>query len=335
MEYKNEKHKLNCERWEFVRSLTKEEYGEFGYKYNSRVGYIRGLYRCKECCCLKSIDKRNFTLRLTVCENGCHGIGNRPGFVIKGVNDMATTHPHLVKYLVNEEDANSHSYGSGKKVLMRCHECGYEKLMRINDLSHQGFGCEICSDGVSYPEKFMGNVLKHLGIKYVTQFSMARGNHKYDFYVEDYNLIIETHGIQHYEQSRRGRSLKEEQENDVAKRNRAADYGIKHYVVIDSRESEVGWMKQNIMNSDLPKLLNFKENQINWMDVERKSRTTLVKEICDYFSNSETSSYEMQQKFGINVTTIIKYLKQGSLLGWCNYNPKEQMKRSGSMAKKE
>ena len=47
--------------------------------------------------------------------------------VIQGENDIATTHPHLVKYFVNKEDVYNYTYGSGKYVKVCCPYCGTEK----------------------------------------------------------------------------------------------------------------------------------------------------------------------------------------------------------------
>ena len=49
----------------------------------------------------------------------CHG-----RIVIKGINDIATTHPHLVKYFKNPNDAYNVTYSSSKKVDIICPICG-------------------------------------------------------------------------------------------------------------------------------------------------------------------------------------------------------------------
>ena len=38
--------------------------------------------------------------------------------VVRGFNDIATTHPDLIKYFVNIKDAYTHTYGSEDKVEM-------------------------------------------------------------------------------------------------------------------------------------------------------------------------------------------------------------------------
>lgn len=128
--------------------------------------------------------------------------------IIKGINDIATTHPHLVKYFVNKEDAYKYSYGSKIKVKVKCPNCGYLKSMNINKLiSRNKMTCRKCSDGISYPEKFLYSILKQLNIDFETQkiFDWSRNldNKKlYDFYFKYDNkkVIIETHGSQHYDE---------------------------------------------------------------------------------------------------------------------------------------
>ena len=57
--------------------------------------------------------------------NGCSCCYGRT--VVKGINDISTTNPEMVKYFVNIEDAYTHTYCSNEKVLMRCPNCNNEK----------------------------------------------------------------------------------------------------------------------------------------------------------------------------------------------------------------
>lgn len=47
----------------------------------------------------------------------CNVCANRK--VIKGVNDIAATHPEYIKYFVDINDAYTHSFGMAKKVLTK------------------------------------------------------------------------------------------------------------------------------------------------------------------------------------------------------------------------
>lgn len=329
IDYKNEKHESNCKRWEYVGNLTDEDYIQLGCK----VKRNRAWYKCRLCGELKAIYKSNFKTRTTVCENGCHGVGARTGFVIKGVNDVATTHPLHIKYFANEEEANIYSYCSKQKVLLRCPLCNFEKKTAVYNLTSIGFCCPVCSDGVSYPEKFVSNLLNQFGINYVRQFSFG-GRIRYDFYVEDIGLIIETHGKQHYEECTRGRSLEEEQENDKYKKEIALKNGIDTYIELDCRFSECKWIKDSIMNSELPGIFNFTEKDVDWISIEKSCQNSLVKEVCEYFSNNDTTAYEMTKIFNLSNVTISNYLKRGNKLGWCIYDTKEEMKKRGEKSGK-
>ena len=169
----------------------------------------------------------------------------------------------------------------------------------------------------------MYSALKQLNLKFITQLSKTNfewcENKKYDFYLSDYNIIIETHGEQHYEESRRGRSLKEEQENDKLKEKLALSNGIKHYIVIDCRKSELEWIKNSILDSELGNIFDLSD--IDWLKCEEFALNNLIKEICTYKKdNPNISILEMANIFGYERHTIGRWLKRGSLLGWCEYN---------------
>ena len=76
-------------------------------------------------------------------------------------NSISITHPHKLNYLVNKEDGLKYSIGSRKKILLRRPECGCEKEKNIYDWLTKGLGCQ-CSDGMSYPNKFMFGFLKQI-----------------------------------------------------------------------------------------------------------------------------------------------------------------------------
>lgn len=320
MEYKNEKHKLNCERWEFVRNLTKEENEELGYKSSSAS---KGLYMCKTCGKTKYLTKQSFKNCETFCENKCYGVINGRNHKVIKENCIASTHPHLVKYFVSEKDVEIHTVGSSKKVDMQCPECGHRKKRRIVDLKNRGISC-ICGDGFSYPEKFFGELLKQLQINFDTQFTLD-GMHRYDFHMQQFNMLIEINGLQHYENkfgSIGGRTLKEEKENDRIKMKKAMDRGY-NYIVLDCRHSELNWIRDQIMSSSLPQLLGFDKNDIDWIKVEENSRRNLVKEVSIYYNEKKCGVTHLGKKFNLSPRTVIRYLKQGNEVGWCNYQPRK------------
>lgn len=254
--------------------------------------------------------------------------------VVEGVNDIATTHPYLVKYFVNKEESKKYSAYSKKILSFKCCECGNTKDSVIHYITaNNGFSCELCGDGFSKPEKFMSLLLKEIGCKYIPQATKRllkwAENKKYDFYIPSLNCIIETNGIQHYVNSTRGRTLEEEKTNDIIKEKLAKDNGIKHYVVLDCRKSSLEWLKNNIMNSELPILLNFKEEDIDWNSLYSKTLDSKVKDVCDMWNNTDKGVNTIANHLQLNRTTVLKYLKIGNELGMCTYSTKESKRRMG------
>ena len=64
--------------------------------------------------------------------------------VQRGFNDIATTHPHLVRELVNPEIGFEESVGSRRKVDWRC-SVGHEWTRPISYRTVHGHGCPVCS----------------------------------------------------------------------------------------------------------------------------------------------------------------------------------------------
>ena len=143
--------------------------------------------------------------------------------VLIGFNDLWTVRPDVASLLKNSEDGYTVTECSNKKLWFKCPYCKTEEYKSINLVTKHGFCCHFCSDGLSYAEKFVQSLLRQLNVKYIRDNTLFwSGNKRYDFYIEDLSLIIETHGSQHYEQSKTFlRTLDEEQYNDAYKKNLA------------------------------------------------------------------------------------------------------------------
>ena len=184
----------------------------------------------------------------------------------------------------------------------------------------------ICNDGISYPEKFIISLLNQLEIEYQHDNYWIE-NKRYDFYLPNYNIIIECHGEQHYrDKTGLKTTLKEQIENDEYKKQLALNNNINEYIVIDCRYSELDWIKDNILKSKLSKIFNL--SNINWIQCEEFALSNKVKEICDYWrfhneiNKEDLSIIDISKIFNLGRATIYKYLKQGTKLDWCNYNLK-------------
>lgn len=251
--------------------------------------------------------------------SGCPVCDNKK--IVKGINDIATTHPEYVKYFANIEDTYKYSHGSNKKVLMKCPDCGYEKNMIISNLRKKGFGCHKCSDGKSYPEKFVFGLLEQINVEFETEkvFDWVKDK-RYDFYIPELDCIIEVHGEQHYKDCNWG-SFENTNKNDNLKQQLAINNNIKKYITIDCRESNLEWIRDNILNSELANMFDL--SKVNWLKCHEFACGNRVKEACDLWNSGAGSTKEISEIMKLEKPTIIKYLKQGTELGWCDYDPKE------------
>jgi len=247
-------------------------------------------------------------------------------------NTISITHPDLVKHFVNKEDAILYSAGSSRNVMTVCVECGYKKPMQIGHLTKRGFTCPLCSDHMPYPEKFLFSMLEQLTIDFKTQLTKTTfewcNNYKYDFYIDSINCIIETHGIQHYEKNTNWKmSLDEILDNDRLKNQFAKENSITNYIVLDCRYSNMECIKNSIIGSNLPKLLGFNINDIDWSKCHEFSLSSLVKLVSTYWENGINNVMDIANKLKVSRNTARFYLKQGAEMGWCSYNIEEENKK--------
>ena len=311
------KHEENMKNWEFVRNLTNEEKVELGYKATSRA-----IYKCTTCGAVKYIIPSHFKTRRTVCDNGCHGLPSGCK-VIPGLNDLATTHPHLVEYFVDEQEATRVSKGSMGKIKLKCPKCGYTRNIACYSFVDRGFKCHSCSDGFPYGERYMANLLHYLNLEFKTQYKIEGYSYRYDFFVPSLNLIIETHGQQHYIKSFEtmgGETLEEIQKNDKIKEKLAKERGY-NFIVIDCRYGTASHLKKSILETNLEKLIDL--DSVQWEEVARNSEETLVSVLCEYYGKTGDSTYAIAERFGISSTTASRYLKKGQEIGLCTFIPKE------------
>ena len=242
--------------------------------------------------------------------------------VVKGINDIATTNPELIKYFKNIDDAHNHTRGENILIDVICTDCGRIRKIKISQLSKQGMSC-ICGDGFSYPEKIFANILDQLNLKYIFQLSKKNfnwcENYRYDFYIPEYDIIIETHGSQHYNYSKGWNSGKSQEIIDKKKKTLALKNNITDYIELDCRKSDKEYIKDSILNSELINYFDF--NKINWDKADEYATNNLIKEVCEYYElyKNDILMEDIAKKFNITIHTLKKYIKKGEKLGWCKY----------------
>jgi len=279
------------------------------------------LYECVNCGNMDSIGEYELN------KHGCNVCCSPSRKILKGYNDLWTTHPEVVRQLKYSEIGFEVSKGSHRKEIFICDNCGFEDRKTISNVVKQGVSCLKCGDGVSYPEKYISNVLDQLNVYHEKDkiFSWSEGyihtnsegNKRYDFYIPSLNCIIETHGLQHYKESLRGRSLQEEKENDIYKESLAKENGITNYIVLDCRLSEPEYIKTSLLKSEIAKLFDL--DKVDWLIAHGFACDTLIKQVCGLWESGIKDTLKISKIMNRSRTTITSYLKKGSEMGWCDY----------------
>lgn len=273
--------------------------------------------------------------------------GHRCGYCssrkIHPKDSLAYNYPNIAKMIAIEEnnltfeDCYNIACYSNKCFYFKCLNCDTisNRKYSLNQITKYKYSCKICNDGLSIPEKIINNIFKQLDIKAKHQLSKKDFNwcniYLYDFYIKHLNMIIETHGKQHYEEcSLTKRTLEEEKMNDLFKYKCAKGH-VDNYIIIDCRYSTLEWLKENIIK-ELGEYFDL--SNINWELAWEQSQKSKCIEAWELWNNGIHSTVEIGKILNLNYTTILKYLKNGVKCNKCNYTKEEarrveDLKRSG------
>lgn len=271
--------------------------------------------------------------------NGCPVCNNR--VIIKGINDISTTHPWMLDYFVDSNDAYTNYASSTKRILQKCPACGEIKESRISNLLYFGFSCNRCSDGISYPNKFGYLLLKELEVDFQREvkfdwciFPNFKNKEKfsygiYDFVIKSHKLIIEMDGgIGHGNKPMtinltKILSDKETEYIDEMKNKLAISHGY-HIVRIDCDYNSIlsrgKYIQHSILHSQLNNYFDFSNIDFDYLD-QVAAETNFFKSSYTYW-NQGISSYEIADKLNLCRVTIRQYLKLGTSMNLCDYSHK-------------
>lgn len=170
------------------------------------------------------------------------------------INDLLSVNPYI--------KITSSYKGIDKQIDCECLVCTHKWQARAGNLIHEQAGCPVCN--MSHGERLVQIYLDKYNITYIhpIKFEDLRGigNRKlsYDFYLPDYNLLIECQGKQHKEAIEYfgGKEKFEvQQEHDRRKREYANKYNIPlleiWYYDIDNTENI---LKETLNNLKLESL---------------------------------------------------------------------------------
>jgi len=294
-------------------------------------------YKCNEC------NYEGWIIESSLLNNnGCSCCDNKTAVV--GINSIVDTDPWMTPYFQGGYDeAKLYTKGSSKKVIPICPDCGRVKGKEfpISAIHNHNISC-ICKDGISFPNKVMFNMLEQLKANFESEKRFdwckytIKGKNKigvYDFYFELGNIeyIVEMDGEFHSINNRiNGQSAIESKTIDDLKDLRAKEKGIE-VIRIDCVKSEMDLIRNNILSSKLSHIFDL--SKIDWLKCEEFALSNLVKIACDYKNNDHNlSTTEIGEMMKLHCTTIMRYLKKGTKLGWCNYSVEESISKRRSKA---
>ena len=315
---------------------------EYQYKCNacgfdcSKPVYIQGVYQ-SEYWTTGHVIKRSQNSGNRGCACCCGKV------VQPGINDVATTVSEVVKYFYDKIEANKWTKASEHKVRVVCPICNNTQPneIAIHNLVDERFDCFHCGNNISYPEKFMYFLLKEIGIDFemhktfdwskevYDEYDGKLHKREYDFYIPSINLIVEIHGSQHYRLTFSWDKandtldvLEHRQKIDKDKQNLAEENGY-NYIAIDCNNSYMNYIKNNILHSKLPDLLDL--SSIDWDRIGKKALSGIAKiVIADKEQNPTKISIELARQYNVSLDSIIRWLKKAGI-----YDVKAERRNAG------
>ena len=243
--------------------------------------------------------------------------------VVVGINDIGTTNPEVVKYLLNKEDANLYSKGSHKHVYVKCPICGNIKKIIIESLvKNCGISCEICSDGISYPNKFAHELFRQLSgqyKKYIAEYSPHWANrYIFDNYIELHDgkkIVVEMDGGLHFRNSNNFGVTKDSEKDRLANENGVFVIRVNcDYIRVVNRYFHI---KNNIAK-DLGGIFDL--SNIDWDACDLAGISNKMIDIITYYNNNpKLSLMEIANIFFVSDATVRNYLRAGEKIGLCEY----------------
>lgn len=125
---------------------------------------------------------------------------------------------------------------SGDKYKFICENCGEEFERSLDSLNRYNHGiyCADCNN--SQLEEITKQLLQKYNIKYIPQkeynnlLGLGNGNLSYDFYIPDYNLLIECQGEQHEHYCKGFHETKKDFEKQLEHDRRKREYAKQHNI---------------------------------------------------------------------------------------------------------
>lgn len=279
------------------------------------------------CECLKCGDrwmKSPSQLLLGKKCDSCFGQG-----IILGSNDLESQRPDIASKLKDPLEATKYSVGSNKKAWFVCPNCGEEQYCKVQDVCNKGLNCHRCSDGFSYPNKFMYNILRQLNVEFDTEYSPEWiGKMKFDFLIslENRKYIIEMDGDFHYRNPyKKGNTIEETRRIDAYKDHMAEMNGItvvRINCVYDNIQNRFNSIRESVQKSQISEVFDL--SQIDWDLCNQLSIGSRLLEACNLWNSNIKDIDHIANMMKVSYLTVLRYIQTGAKCGICSYDKKER-----------
>ncbi len=237
-------------------------------------------------------------------------------------------------YGLTEEIMKNYMPFSDKKIIVKCPNCRTEKIIKLGILFRNGLSCNVCSDNISYPNKFLYSFITQLPVNNIIRewcepdwLLLNQRKSKFDIYFEYNNqkYVIEADGeLGHGNDTfgHKGRDV-EGKIKDIAKENLAKQHGI-NVIRIDCKRSQMNYIKENILKSYFDKIFDL--SNINWIQCHQFALSNIIKKVAELWELGYTKT-EICNELDLGQSTVSSYLKQAANAGWCSYTPTNSRSR--------
>lgn len=261
---------------------------------------------------------------------GCPYCSGR--YPIVGKTDLWTTHPEVARLLVNQNEGHLYSAHSETETGFVCPDCGSIIIKKIRKVTDGGLACKVCSDGISYPNKFARELLNQLcigNVEYEYSPQWLRPYH-YDNYFElnDKKYVLEMDGGLGHGNNQFGTNEKDTigLQRDCFKDDLAVQHNI-NVIRIDchyKNHNRFEYIRSNILLSLLSVLFDLSD--ANWTQCHQFATSSLMMKAARYYDDGMGVG-DIAQKMNYHPCTITAWLKQMASVNLCSYTVQDSRKR--------
>lgn len=243
--------------------------------------------------------------------------------IIEGLNSFWDEHPEFHDLIHEDyvEFAKSITSGSGKEIKIKCPDCGTYRMVEVDNLTHKGLHCLICSDNISYPNKVLRQLMIQLPVENLEfEYDVKDNGKHYRFDIKFlYNnklYFIEIDGRFHIEETQ-FKTLDRNKEVDRKKNELAKELGGE-LIRIPCYESNINTFKTEVENSLLNNIFDL--SNIDWDKCDKNAQKNRTKRICEFLqlNKQKIGRKEFSKISGISPSHIDKCIEIGVKFGWCD-----------------